>query len=152
MARRQIIDHGIGRARRAFALLFIAASCLAGDAAWALGDNGSNGSNGSNGGQGCDDSTDTQAVAALRARIQAENLYAAWTQEQCLAYILESCDTEKTDVVLRESHTAQCGGDPNTSPVVDRFRVHKHPDMIEWFDLAHGQYRAFSDIHSIGGR
>jgi hypothetical protein len=47
-----------------------------------------------------------------------------------------TCDTEETtnayfQFALREKHDAKCGGDPETSPVVARYRVYRRSGKIE---------------------
>jgi len=64
-----------------------------------------------------------QAVDALRVKVRSERLYSSWAKEQCLSFYPEHCDSTLVEVAIRELHSEQCGGDPNTAPVVDRFRV-----------------------------
>lgn len=83
------------------------------------------------------------AIDALREKLKAERLYEPWAKEQCLGFYPEHCDAEKVDVAVRELHSAECGGDPATGPVVDRFRVHRKSKKIERYNVANDEYREF---------
>ena len=50
---------------------------------------------------------------------------------------------DQFDIAIRERHTGRCGGDPHTSPVVDRFRVIRGSGRILWYDPVDGEYVAF---------
>ena len=103
-------------------------------------------------GGSCADRAAGRAVQSLRSRVEEERLYSSWAKAGCLAYQAERCDSKKVDVAIREVHSSQCGGDPATSPVVDRFRVYRNSKKIEWYNVAKGEYLEFSKVHSVGGR
>lgn len=52
----------------------------------------------------------------------------------CITYGTEETTNAYFQFVLRENHNAKCGGDPETSPVVDRYRVYRRSGKIEWLD------------------
>ena len=93
-----------------------------------------------------------QAVDALRVKVRSERLYSSWAKEQCLPFYPEHCDSTLVEVAIRELHSEQCGGDPNTAPVVDRFRVFKQSSRIDWFDHAAAEYVEFGKVHTNGKR
>src|ERR1700749_3019279 len=113
---------------------------LSGSTAWAIGD------------KSCTAESDARALDILRERVRAERLYTAWAKERCLSYYPERCDGAVVEVAIRELHTEQCGGDPNTGPVVDRIRVFNQSSKIEWFDHVEAEYVEFKKIHSKGRR
>jgi hypothetical protein len=41
----------------------------------------------------------------------------------CVTYGTEEATDTYFQFVLRENHNAKCGGDPETSPVIDRYRI-----------------------------
>jgi len=104
------------------------------------------------GDQSCQFDSDVKAVETLKTKVQIDKLYAAWATERCLSFDPEHCDAKNVEVAIRELHTPECGGDPSTGPVVDRFRVFKRTSRIDWFDYLEADYVEYSKVHSIGGR
>ncbi len=51
------------------------------------------------------------------------------------------------DIAIREKHTAETGGDPNTAPVLDRFRVYIDGTILWWSPLP-GMYISWEDFLS----
>ena len=100
----------------------------------------------------CESKSAASAIQVLRTRVKVEHLYSPWATEQCLRYDPEQCDSTKVDIVIREAHDPECGGDPATRPVIDRFRVHTKSKKIERYNVSSGEYGEFSKIHSIGRR
>ena len=128
------------RSRHVSAVLLAGAMTFIGGIATASGDESSR------------SSADDHAIEILRVKIRSERLYASWATEECLSFYLEHSDAEKVDVAIHEVHTKECGGDPLTQPVVDRFRIHRDPEMIEWFDYVDAEYGDFSKVHTVGHR
>jgi hypothetical protein len=56
----------------------------------------------------------------------------------CVFYMTEEMTDAYFEFVLREKHDAKCGGVPEVSPVVDRYRVYRRSGKIE-------QYKAIDD-------
>ncbi len=54
-------------------------------------------------------------------------------------------DDHYFDFVLRENHKPGGPGDPNTSPVIDRFRVYSDGTIL-WFSPLPGMYIAWEDF------
>jgi len=54
---------------------------------------------------------------------------------------------EKNDryvfVAVRELHGKNCPGDPDTSPVVARFRLSLSTAKIAWYDIATGEWKPY---------
>jgi len=74
------------------------------------------------------------ALSLLLRTLKHDRVYARRISLDCVTFVTE----EKTDAyfqfVLRENHTAPCGGDPETSPVVDRYRIYRASGKIEWLE------------------
>jgi hypothetical protein len=49
----------------------------------------------------------------------------------CVFYMTEETTNAYFEFVLREKHDTKCGGVPETSPVVDRYRVYRRSEKIE---------------------
>jgi hypothetical protein len=92
------------------------------------------------------------AVSRVMERVRAERLYAAWTTPECLHVFVDACATGSVDVSIHELHDARCGGDPDTSPRVDSFRVHERGTRIDWYNGVDDAWRPFEKIHTEGHR
>jgi hypothetical protein len=51
----------------------------------------------------------------------------------CVTYIIEETTDAYFEFALREKHNAKCGGAPEVSPIVDRYRVYRRSGKIEWY-------------------
>ena len=84
------------------------------------------------------------ALALLERTLKRDRVYAKRISLDCVAYSTE----EKTDgyfqFVLRELHNAKCGGAPETSPVVDRYRVYQRSGKIEWLERIEDNWRPYN--------
>jgi hypothetical protein len=54
----------------------------------------------------------------------------------CVTYDTEETTDGYFQFALREKHDAKCGGDPETSHVVDRYRVYRKSGKIEQWEAA----------------
>lgn len=89
--------------------------------------------------------SEKQALNVLISHIQKDKLYDSWTTLSCLSFLTEEKTKDHFDFVIREKHGGKCQGDPNTSPIVDRFRVDRLTKKIQWYeptDGAHLPYKA----------
>jgi hypothetical protein len=84
------------------------------------------------------------ALALLERTVKRDRVYARRISLDCVTYSTE----EKTDAyfqfVLREIHNAKCGGDPETSPAVDRYRVYRRSGKIEWLEPMENNWRPYN--------
>jgi hypothetical protein len=67
----------------------------------------------------------------LLGTLKHDRVYAKRISLGCIA-----CGTEETtdayfQFYVREIHNAKCGGDPEVSPIVDRYRVYRRSGKIE---------------------
>lgn len=80
-----------------------------------------------------------QALQRLATRLQRDKVYA----DACNAFVLEGdaddADDGSFDIAVRERHGGGCPGDPQTSPVRDRFRVGRD-GAIRWYDPIEGEF------------
>ena len=83
------------------------------------------------------------ALSLLQRTLKHDRVYARRISLDCVTFATE----EKTDAyfqfVLRENHTATCGGDPETSPVVDRYRVYRASGKIEWLERVENNWQRY---------
>lgn len=86
------------------------------------------------------------ALKALVSQIQKDKLYDSWTNLACLTFITEENTKRYFDFAIHEKHGGKCPGDPNTAPVVDRFRVNRLTPKIEWFEPTEGELKPYRAV------
>jgi hypothetical protein len=70
------------------------------------------------------------ALALLERTLKHDGIYTHRISLDCVTYGTEEASDAYFQFVLRENHNAKCGGDPETSPVVDRYRVYRRSGKI----------------------
>ena len=71
------------------------------------------------------------ALALLVRTLKHDRVYAKRISLDCVSYGTEETTNAYFEFVLREIHNAKCGGDPETSHVLDRYRVYRRSGKIE---------------------
>jgi hypothetical protein len=90
-------------------------------------------------------SLDEDAALALLARtLKDDHIYTHRISLDCVTYGTEETTGAYFQFVLRENHNAKCGGDPETSPVVDRYRVYRTSGKIEWLERIEGNWQPYN--------
>jgi hypothetical protein len=77
------------------------------------------------------------ALALLEQTLKHDGVYAHRISLNFITYGTEETTDAYSQFVLRENHNAKCGGDPETNPVVDRYRVYRKSGKIarlEWVE------------------
>lgn len=88
--------------------------------------------------------SEQQAIDIVTARVQKDKLYDHHTSVSCLHFLVEGKTKDYIDVAIREKHSGECLGDQDTSPIVDRFRVHRMTKRVKWYHPADGEYVPYS--------
>jgi hypothetical protein len=88
--------------------------------------------------------SEQQALDIVMARVQKDKLYDRSTSVSCLHFLVEGKSKDYIDVAIREKHGGECPGDQDTSPIVDRFRVHRMTKRVKWYQPAEGEYVPYS--------
>jgi len=83
------------------------------------------------------------ALALLERTLKHDRVYANRISLDCISYITEETTNAYFQFVLRENHNAKCGGDPETSPAVDRYRVYRRSDKIERWEAINDTWRRY---------
>jgi hypothetical protein len=87
-----------------------------------------------------------EALELVRARVLADKVYEPWDRNgQCLRFLGEGESQAEFNVLIREQHSSACGGDPETSPVVDRFRVLWNTKTMLWLNYS-GEYVPYEEF------
>ena len=84
------------------------------------------------------------ALALLERTIKHDGVYAHRISLDCVTYGTEETADASFQFVLRENHNAKCGGDPETSPVIDRYRVYRRSGKIEWLERIEDNWRPYN--------
>ena len=84
--------------------------------------------------------SDNAAIEDLSARILEDQLYPQTSDGQCLTYVVEVSSANMLRVAVRELHSANCGGDSSTAPVLDRFQIDRGSGTILRYDVLAGDY------------
>jgi hypothetical protein len=87
--------------------------------------------------------TGNQALSILVTKIEKDNLYSSWTRMECLSFFPEDGDNGYFDFAIREKHGGKCPGDPNTAPIVDRFRISQTTKEIQWYEPTEGEWVSY---------
>ena len=71
------------------------------------------------------------ALDLLERTLKRDRVYEKRISLDCIAYGTEETTNAYFEFVLREIHNAKCGGDPETSPAIDRYRVYRQSRKIQ---------------------
>jgi hypothetical protein len=84
------------------------------------------------------------ALALLERTLKHDGVYMHRISLDCVTYGTEETNHAYFQFVLRENHNAKCGGDPETSPVVDRYRVYRQSGKIKWLERIEDNWRPYT--------
>jgi hypothetical protein len=84
------------------------------------------------------------ALTLLERTLKHDGVYAHRISLNCVTYGTEETTGAYFQFVLRENHNAKCGGDPETSPVVARYRVYRRSGKIEWLERIEDSWRPYN--------
>ncbi len=91
--------------------------------------------------------TEQQALDILVARLLKDKLYDSWAPNlSCLFFFTEEKTNDYFDFAIREKHGGECSGDPNTAPIVDRFRVNRSTKIIQWYEPTEGEFVPYKAV------
>lgn len=83
------------------------------------------------------------ALALLIRTLKHDGVYGKRSSLDCITYDTEETKDAYFQFALREKHDAKCGGDPETSPVVDRYRVYRRYGKIELWQAADDTWQRY---------
>jgi hypothetical protein len=78
--------------------------------------------------------TEDAALNLLLDTLKHDRVYAKRISLDCISFETEETTRTYFEIAVREKHDAKCGGDPETSPVIDRYRINRASGKIEWND------------------
>ena len=83
------------------------------------------------------------ALELLQRTLKRDGVYEKRISLDCVEYGTEETTNSYFEFVLREIHNAKCGGDPETSPAIDRYRVYRRSGKIEQWDAAEDKWHPY---------
>jgi hypothetical protein len=84
------------------------------------------------------------ALALLERTLAHDGVYTHRISLNCVTFGAEETTDTYFQFVLRENHNAKFGGDPETSPVVDRYRVFRRSGKIKWLEPSEDNWRPYN--------
>ncbi len=84
-----------------------------------------------------------RALRVLEARLQSDQFY----PDNCISILSEQGDAPTPDAfefAVHERHGNDCPGDPQTSPVRDRFRVQADGTVL-WYDVVNADFVDYAE-------
>ena len=83
------------------------------------------------------------ALALLERTLKHDHVYEKRISLDCIAYGTEETTKAYFEFVLREIHNTKCGGDPETSPGIDRYRVYRDSGKIQQWEAAEDKWQPY---------
>ena len=88
------------------------------------------------------------ALALLDRTLKHDHIYTLRISWDCISYITEETTSAYFQFVLRENHNAKCGGDPETSPAIDRYRVYRRSRKIKQWEAAEDKWEPYKSAQT----
>ena len=83
------------------------------------------------------------ALDLLQRTLKRDRVYKKRISLDCIAYGTEETKNGYFEFVLREIHNAKCGGDPEISPAIDRYRVYRPSGKIQQWEAAGDKWQPY---------
>jgi hypothetical protein len=93
--------------------------------------------------------TEDAALNFLLRTLERDHVYEKRISLDCVAFDTEEKSGAYFQFALRENHTAKCGGDPDVSPVVDRYRVYRASRKIERLNMVDDKWQPYDKKCSV---
>ena len=83
------------------------------------------------------------ALNVLFHKLEQDHVYAKRISLDCVTFDTEETTRTYFQVALREKHNKKCGGDPDTSPVIDRYRVNRASGKLDWYEAVSDSWQPY---------
>src|SRR5512133_3650429 len=83
------------------------------------------------------------ALDLLQRTLKRDRVYKKRISLDCISYGTEETTDAYFEFVLREIHNTKCGGDPETSPAIDRYRVYRRSGKIQQWEAAGDKWQPY---------
>ncbi len=88
------------------------------------------------------------ALDLLQRTLKRDGVYEKRIAWDCISYGTEETTNAYFEFVLREIHNAKCGGDPETSPAIDRYRVYRTARKIAHWEAAEDKWEPYKSAQT----
>ncbi len=83
----------------------------------------------------------SEDAAALRLQAYlAKTLPARGLSLNCIALLFEESTAQFFQIAVREKHGGTCPGDPDTAPIVDRYRILRKGSALQRYDVIQDEW------------
>ena len=86
------------------------------------------------------------ALDLLERTLKRDRIYEKRISSDCIGYGTEETTKTYFEFVLREIHNAKCGGDPETTPAIDRYRVYRRSGAIQQWEAAEDKWQSYKPL------
>ena len=83
------------------------------------------------------------ALNLLFQTLRRDHVYDKRISLDCVTSSTDEITRTYYEFALHERHNAKCGGDSETSPVVDRYRVRRASGEIELYDVVNDSWKSY---------
>jgi len=83
------------------------------------------------------------ALDLLFQTLRRDHVYDKRISLDCVTSSTDEITRTYYEFALHEKHNVKCGGDPETNPVVDRYRVRRASGEIDLYDVANDTWRRY---------
>ena len=83
------------------------------------------------------------ALNLLLRTLKEDHVYDKRISLDCVTFATDEITRTYFEFALHEKHNAKCGGDPEATPVVDRYRVYRASGRIELYDVVKDSWRPY---------
>ena len=83
------------------------------------------------------------ALNLLLQKLKHDHVYDKRISLDCVTSSTDEITRTYYEFALHEKHNAKCGGDPETNPVVDRYRVRRASGEIELYDAINDRWNSY---------
>ena len=80
------------------------------------------------------------AIILLKQYVENDSPYLSRFNKKCIVYKIEKYAVEYIYISLKEVHNSFCGGDPDTFPTIDLYRIDRNTKAIEIYDADSNVY------------
>ena len=87
--------------------------------------------------------TEDAALNILLHKLEQDHVYAKRISLDCVTFDTEETTRTYFQVALREKHNKKCGGDPDITPVIDRYRVNRASGKLDWYDPVNDNWQPY---------
>ena len=83
------------------------------------------------------------ALELLQRTLKRDHVYDKRIPWDCISYDTKETTNAYFEFAFREIHNAKCGGDPETSHVLDRYRVYRRSGKIQQYEVAEDKWQPY---------